>query len=269
MYCWTNKSSGQNQTDLSSQLSTVPTLPVPYLHIANSHHFGLGDSLKYLTVGANLPQIEVSIEDIPVEDQPLPCPPSSSRDVEWSWTAAGETAVKPCPHGSTGHARWTCGRPADEDSPVFWATAQPDMRDCKSTAMSSLESKVQEGDQETVISANLAHLTRSKILYGGDVEAAVAIMRTISNRIQYLLQTQGDTFYNKGAYIQEVLLNMVRVGSNLLDETNRQAWNDLHIARQMKVATSLLLALEENAFLFVEVTNREEVLVEASKNICK
>jgi len=226
-----------------------------------------GDHMEYLPMGSDMPEVDVTVVDIPAEDQPLHCPPSTSRRLGWDWTKAGETAIQECPYGSTGLARWTCGLPADDESPVFWSTSQPDMRDCKSKSMSELETKVQEGEQENVISAALAHLTRSKILYGGDVEAAVAIMRTISNRIQYLLQTQGDTFYNKGAYIQEVLLNMVRVGSNLLDEGNRPAWKDLHIARQMKVATSLLLALEENAFLFVEVTNREEVLVEASKNI--
>ena len=67
--------------------------------------------------------------------------------------------------------------------------------------MSNLEAKVEDGDLENVISSSLAHLTRVEVLYGGDVEASAAIMRTLSNRIQYLLQTQGDKFYNKGQYI--------------------------------------------------------------------
>ena len=84
-----------------------------------------------------------------------------------------------------------------------------------------------------------------------------------------MLQTQGDKFYNKGQYIQEVLLNMVRGASNLFDISNRLAWQDLHVSRQIKAATGILLALEENAFLFVEVTSQEEVMVEAAQNICK
>jgi len=214
-----------------------------------------------------VPNVQVAIVDIPVEDQPIHCPPSSARGLAWNWTAAGDTAIQPCPPGTTGLARWTCGLPRDSDSPVFWAQPQPDLSDCKTVAMSSLENKVEDGNLENVISASLAHLTRVEVLYGGDVEASAAIMRTLSNRIQYLLQTQGDKFYNKGQYIQEVLLNMVRAASNLLDISNRMAWHDLHVSRQIKAATGILLALEENAFLFVEVTSQEEVMMEASQNI--
>ena len=135
--------------------------------------------------------------------------------------------------------------------------------------MSNLEGKVEDGDLENVISSSLAHLTKVEVLYGGDVEASAAVMRTLSNRIQYLLQTQGDKFYNKGQYIQEVLLNMVRAASNLLDLTHRPAWRDLHQGRQVKAATAILLALQENAFLFLEVASQEEVMVEAAQNIRK
>ena len=215
------------------------------------------------------PDVNVAIVDIPVEDQPLHCPPSTARSLAWNWTAAGDTAIQPCPPGTTGLARWTCDLPRDSDSPVFWSSTQPDLSDCKTLAMSNLEGKVEDGDLENVISSSLAHLTRVEVLYGGDVEASAAIMRTLSNRIQYLLQTQGDKFYNKGQYIQEVLLNMVRAASNLFDISNRLAWQDLHVSRQVKASTGILLALEENAFLFLEVTNQQEVMVEAAQNICK
>ena len=215
------------------------------------------------------PDVSVAIVDIPVEDQPLHCPPSTARSLSWNWTSAGDTAIQPCPPGTTGLARWTCDLPRDSDSPVFWSSTQPDLSDCKTLAMSNLEAKVEDGDLENVISSSLAHLTRVEVLYGGDVEASAAIMRTLSNRIQYLLQTQGDKFYNKGQYIQEVLLNMVRAASNLFDISNRLAWQDLHTSRQVKASTGILLALEENAFLFLEVTNQQEVMVEAAQNICK
>jgi hypothetical protein len=41
-------------------------------------------------------------------------------------------------------------------------------------------------------------------LFGGDLEAAVSILRTLANRLQYLLQTQADSFYNKESYVQQV-----------------------------------------------------------------
>ena len=217
--------------------------------------------------------VSVRIVDIPPagEERPYHCPPAGTRGgLAWNWTAAGETAVQPCPPGSTGLARWICGGSgADNSAAVAWQTVTPDLGDCKTTAMSRLEGRVQAGDLENVVSAALAHLTRTEAgtLYGGDVEAAAAIMRTLANRIQYLLQTQGDTFYNKGTYIQEVLLNMVRAASSLLDGQNRAAWRDISVGRQIKAASSLLAALEENALLLAEVTANEEILMETAKNI--
>ena len=69
--------------------------------------------------------------------------------------------------------------------------------------------------------------------------------------------------------ILQVLLNIVRAASNLLDARNRLAWRDLGPAARLKVASSLLLALEENSFLFAEVTNKPEILMESSYNICE
>merc|ERR1712117_564121 len=60
---------------------------------------------------------------------------------------------------------------------------------------------------------------------------------------------------------------MARAASNLLDMSNRVVWSDLTPARQVKAAAALMQVLEENAFLFVEVTKQEEVLVESSQNI--
>ena len=49
----------------------------------------------------------------------------------------------------------------------------------------------------------------------------------------------------------------------------RQAWTDLSADRQMKVATSLMLALEENAFLLAEVTEEPEEILETYETLSK
>jgi GPCR-Autoproteolysis INducing (GAIN) domain len=69
--------------------------------------------------------------------------------------------------------------------------------------------------------------------------------------------------------LQGVLLNIVRSASNLLDLKNREAWYDLEAGPQLRLASSLLLALQENALLFAEVTAQPEKLIESSYNICK
>ena len=176
--------------------------------------------------------------------------------------------IQPCPNGATGLARWQCAASSRHEA-ATWASEQPDLSDCKSVPMTNLEVKVRQEDPENVLASSLARLTGSRQLYGGDLQSAVAVMRTVASRIQYLLQQREDKFYKKEAFIQEVLLNIVRAASNLLDAKNREAWSDLEVAAQMKVASSLLLAVEENAFLFAEVTNQQEILMESSYNIRK
>ena len=219
----------------------------------------------------SLPEMSVLLEEIPLSEQAHHCAPTVSRSLAWNWTLAGDTAIQPCPPGTTGLARWSCPPLSHSLASLTWASPQPDMSDCRSVSLTELEAGVERGDLENVLSASLAHHTNTNTqpLYGGDVESVVAIMRTLASRIQYLLQTQGDKFYNKSQYIQEVLLNMVRAASNLLSTENREAWSDLHPSRQIKAASALISALQETAFLFVSVTDTQEILVESSNNICK
>lgn len=58
-------------------------------------------------------------------------------------------------------------------------------------------------------------------------------------------------------------------GSNLLDISQQASWKDLSHPAQMQVATSLLIGLEENAFLLAGAVLREKTIVQQSKNICK
>ena len=224
-------------------------------------------------------------EDVVVSEAELTdyCPPVSARNLHWKLTRGGQMMIQvmimmivmmmtmmiqPCPNGATGLARWQCAASSRHEA-ALWASEQPDLSDCKSVPMTNLEVKVRQEDPENVLASSLARLTGSRQLYGGDLQSAVAVMRTVASRIQYLLQQREDKFYKKEAFIQEVLLNIVRAASNLLDVKNREAWSDLEVAAQMKVASSLLLAVEENAFLFAEVTNQQEILMESSYNICK
>jgi hypothetical protein len=78
--------------------------------------------------------------------------------------------------------------------------------------MSGLETRVREEDPESVIASALVGLTsHGHALYGGDLEVAAAVMRTVANRIQYLLQSRASSsasssssasLYGRAAYVQ-------------------------------------------------------------------
>ena len=57
--------------------------------------------------------------------------------------------------------------------------------------------------------------------------------------------------------------------SNILEPSNRQAWLDLSSDTRKKVATELLLGLDENAFLLAGVMNEPDVFMESSDILSK
>ena len=73
-------------------------------------------------------------------------------------------------------------------------------------------------DPENVLVQSLAYLTRTKSLYGGDLEAAVTTMRTVASRIQYRLQQSArnsgvGSFHNKESHIRQILQNVLRLAA--------------------------------------------------------
>ena len=84
------------------------------------------------------------------------CSPMYSRHLYWNWTRAGDVAIQPCPSKSTGLARWTC-----DSKTLSFTENQPDMSDCKSSAVTDLETRVREQDPENVIASGRNFLTDS------------------------------------------------------------------------------------------------------------
>ena len=87
------------------------------------------------------------------------------------------------------------------------------MSDCKSKALSDLETQVRDKhDHENVLASELAILTKpaataSKAtsgdkFFGGDLESAVTVMATIGDRLTYLLQTK--SMFNSESFVQEI-----------------------------------------------------------------
>ncbi|KAL1455101.1 hypothetical protein WDU94_009220 [Cyamophila willieti] len=71
----------------------------------------------------------------------------------------------------------------------------------------------------------------------------------------------------KEAVSKELVSNIVAVGSNLLDELQYSSWADLSLEEQLQVASSLVLGLEESAFLLAEAWDTERTVNLAYKNI--
>lgn len=178
-----------------------------------------------------------------------------------------ERTVQPCPGGATGLARWKC-LPSDDSSEPHWYPATPDLSECRSVWLTSLESRVNEGDSLISITSDLSQVTSSKTLYGGDMMITTKIIKKMAHKMAEDIQTFPDQ-RQRETIVTELLHGVVRTGSNLLDSSQHPSWRDLSYKEQMRVATSLLIGLEENAFLLADTVIREKTVVQTVKNISK
>lgn len=118
------------------------------------------------------------------------------------------------------------------------------------------------------ITNDLAQVTSSKTLYGGDMMITTKIIEKLAKKMSQDIQTFPDT-RQREAIVTEMLNDVVRTSSNLLDASQHASWKDLSYKEQMSVATSLLIELEENAFLLADTVMREKTVDQVVKNISK
>ncbi|KAH8285331.1 hypothetical protein KR054_007772, partial [Drosophila jambulina] len=148
-----------------------------------------------------------------------------------------------------------------------WHPMTPDLTQCRSIWLNNLEMRVNQRDSSLISIANdMSEVTSSKTLYGGDMLVTTKIIQTVSEKMMHDKETFPDQ-RQREAMISELLLNVVKTGSNLLDESQLSSWLDLNPEDQMRVATSLLTGLEYNAFLLADTIIRERSVVQKVKNI--
>ncbi|XP_044741072.1 latrophilin Cirl-like isoform X3 [Chrysoperla carnea] len=192
------------------------------------------------------------------------CSPVTERNLHWNWTRIGDRVVQSCPGGATGLARWRCIESASHEP--IWSPETPDLSECRSVWLTSLESRINEEDSLIAINNDLASVTSSKTLYGGDMMITTKIIFKMAQKMAGNIKSFPDT-RQRETIVTELLSGVVRTGSNLLDSLQYPSWKDLGHKEQMQVATSLLIGLEENAFLLADTVVREKIVIQSVKNI--
>nr|XP_012147882.1 PREDICTED: latrophilin Cirl-like isoform X4 [Megachile rotundata] len=192
------------------------------------------------------------------------CPPVIARNLSWNTTRAGDVAVQSCPGGANGLARWRCLARGDS---AFWHRDSPDLSECRSVWLTTLENRVTEGDVILGISRELSQVTNnSRGLYGGDMMITTKIIKNMAEKMAQDIRTYQDA-NQREVSVTELLQGVVRTGSNLLDKAQMASWKDLSHQEQMRVATSLLIGLEENAFLLADTLMHEKTITHEGRNI--
>lgn len=69
--------------------------------------------------------------------------------------------------------------------------------------------------------------------------------------------------------VTQLVQNVVKTGSNLIDRKNHRSWSDLGRDEVGRAATSLMVGLEENAFLLADSVTSEKIIIKPTNNICE
>ena len=74
---------------------------------------------------------------------------------------------------------------------------------------------------------------------------------------------------SRESMVTDLIQNVVRAASNVIDRMNRRSWGDLDRDEAGRAATDLMVGLEENAFLLADSVTSETILVKPTDNIRK
>jgi len=188
------------------------------------------------------------------------CPPATVRNMFWNWTMAGNSAIQPCPGGSTGFAKWRCASDAN------WYSGSPDLSECQSHWLRRLDTRLHNGESVISVSTDLAAVTETRSLYGGDLLMTAQLMQSLAHRLRQDLFSMANQ-EQKETLVAELMQNIMKTASNLLEDMQELAWSDLRPSERAAAGTNLVLGIEENAFLFADTVNNEKNLVDVTNNI--
>ncbi|XP_069974867.1 latrophilin Cirl isoform X5 [Penaeus vannamei] len=213
-------------------------------------------TISTTTVWAPRAEVPATEVGVPISEASW-CPPSSGRGLFWNWTQGGEVAVQPCPGGASGWARRPC-------NPLGWA-GPADLSECRSVWLTTLTARAHTNDAVLAVAHDLATVTGSRALYGGDVTATARLLNSLARRMADDVSNFPDRDQRE-ALVTELVGAAIATGSHLMGG-QRDAWADLRPPEHRAAATALLLGLEEAAFLLADNLHHEKTVNHAESNI--
>ncbi|ROT76135.1 putative latrophilin Cirl-like isoform X4, partial [Penaeus vannamei] len=168
-------------------------------------------------------------------------------------------------------ARWPCSRARGGASgwraaPVTrWAGGPADLSECRSVWLTTLTARAHTNDAVLAVAHDLATVTGSRALYGGDVTATARLLNSLARRMADDVSNFPDRDQRE-ALVTELVGAAIATGSHLMGG-QRDAWADLRPPEHRAAATALLLGLEEAAFLLADNLHHEKTVNHAESNI--
>ncbi|XP_078504136.1 adhesion G protein-coupled receptor B3 isoform X2 [Lissotriton helveticus] len=150
------------------------------------------------------------------------CPEDYMMSMVWKRTPAGDMAFNRCPLNATGTTSRRCS--LSHHGVAYWE--HPSFARCISMEYRHLQLSIKEhlakgqrtlaGEGMAMVTKTLLDLTQRKHFYAGDLLISVEILRNVT-----------DTF-KRASYVpaSDGVQNFFQIVSNLLDEDNKEKWED-------------------------------------------
>lgn len=151
--------------------------------------------------------------------------------------------MQACPGGATGSARRRCQM----------ATWDPmvDLSECRSLWLASLETRIKTKESLLGVAADLATVTESNALFGGDLITTARLLSTLAVKMAEETPTFPEP-RQRQALVTEMLQTALTTGSALLKAGMTGPWGDLGVRERRHAVTQLMVALEEASFLLAD-----------------
>lgn len=218
----------------------------------------VGDNQDQFDLGGHLTEQEK------IAFQRNHCPPIEARHIFWNWTEAGQTAVERCPGSSSGAALWRCR--LDNTATPQWFQ-HPDLSECRSPWLGQLELQLKRHSSVLEVATDLSRATDSTSMYGGDLNMAVRLVNLLPAQLNGNSHQLPEDEDQREAVVAELTKTVVSSTSNLLSERQRPMWSDFERPERMAVVTSLLLGMEENAFLLASNLAKAKSVMQSGENL--
>ncbi|XP_064607497.1 adhesion G protein-coupled receptor L2-like isoform X2 [Liolophura sinensis] len=172
----------------------------------------------------------------------------------WPTTNVGIKSVLDCPGDLIGVVAWECGR--------YGWVGEPDDSGCKSPWLQDVIDEVKKNQSVEVVMDKIEDLTSKNILKPTDLKITTSIMNKMAERLKAEKSSSP-------AIVQKTASEMVQSASNLLAGKQRDSWADLDESDRTRVATSLVITVEDAAFAVVntvdtQTTSDDNIFVEVN-----
>ena len=194
------------------------------------------------------------------------CPPNTFGHLYWNETKANTRATTRCPKYSSGFAYRLC------DPNGNWEENSADLSQCTSEWLNKIILDLEKRDQKLSI-VHLSNLMAEYVIrnhfHGGDISHLINTMERLIDALRLDLELIPTSSQRK-AVITQVVQNIIKTGSVMLDLENHFIWRDVgRVRKQLETVSDFVTSLENAGLLLPEGAGENKEVTIASDNIRK